>query len=271
MNTLSKPDASPASHPSPLYAALYTTSEIRSIEAAALARLPAASLMQRAGRAAADAALALLGNTPQPDRPSRVLIVAGPGNNGGDALETAAILANAGVATSVLLLADESRLSHDAAQALQRARTSTARIDTEPEFSTILASGEWSLAIDGLFGIGLTRPIAGRYRSAVELLNAVDCPVLALDVPSGLNADTGAIVAADGKEQACAVRATHTLTFIADKPGLHTAWPERFKWLAWRPTRSYFLRRDCNGIRSRCFRRHCVLVDTTRTKAVSEM
>jgi ADP-dependent NAD(P)H-hydrate dehydratase / NAD(P)H-hydrate epimerase len=81
-----------------------------------------------------------------------------------------------------------------------------------------IASTYWSLVIDGLFGIGLKRPVDGVAREAVELVNGLDCRILALDVPSGLDADTGAIVGPDG----VAVRATHTVTFIGDKPGMHT-------------------------------------------------
>lgn len=73
--------------------------------------------------------------------------------------------------------------------------------------------------VDGLFGIGLARNLVGRYPELVTALSDVRCPVLALDVPSGLDPDTGVPVGEGG----VAVRATHTLTFIGDKPGLHTA------------------------------------------------
>ena len=73
--------------------------------------------------------------------------------------------------------------------------------------------------VDGLFGIGLKRPIAGEYAAIVARINAFGGPVLALDIPSGLSADSGDIV---GGTAGCAVRATHTLTFIAGKAGLYT-------------------------------------------------
>ena len=82
-----------------------------------------------------------------------------------------------------------------------------------------IAAADWTLVVDGLFGIGLKRPLAGAMRTLVDTINGLRCPVLALDVPSGLDADTGAIVGAD---DGVAVRATHTITFIGDKPGLHT-------------------------------------------------
>ena len=73
----------------------------------------------------------------------------------------------------------------------------------------------FDLAIDGLFGIGSTRPLAGAHAALVGKLNALGVPILSLDIPSGINADTGAVM---GR----AVRASHTITFIAHKPGLLT-------------------------------------------------
>ncbi|MFP5393169.1 MAG: NAD(P)H-hydrate dehydratase, partial [Gammaproteobacteria bacterium] len=177
------------------------------IEAAAAAQLPAGTLMQRAGQAAAAAARAMRAGAGGP-----VLVLAGPGNNGGDALEAAAELAAAGVEVAVIHLEGGAR-SPEGAAALARARASRARfIDDLAD-----ASG-WTVAIDGLFGIGLQRPLDGRARHLVEALNRSGRPVLALDVPTGLDADTGAVIGADG----VAVQATRTLTFIGDKPGLHT-------------------------------------------------
>jgi hydroxyethylthiazole kinase-like uncharacterized protein yjeF len=188
---------------------LYSVAEICEIEHAAAAGLEPGTLMHRAGQAAANAALGMLESLHRP----RVLLVAGPGNNGGDALETAANLALAGIAVSIIRLPGSGAPSAETARALARARASSAEfIDALPP------ADEWNLAIDGLFGIGLTRAIEGDARTLVETLNRLDCPVLALDVPSGLDADTGAIVGPHG----IAVRATHTITFIGDKPGLHT-------------------------------------------------
>ncbi|MGJ9416389.1 NAD(P)H-hydrate dehydratase [Massilia sp. CMS3.1] len=189
---------------------LYSVAQIRATEAAAAASLEAGALMRRAGRAAADAALALLGS----DRARPVLVLAGPGNNGGDALELAANLGEANVDVVVLHLAGSGKMSPEAAQALARARGSRAN------FADVgLDVRDWALVVDGLFGIGLTRALEGRYRELVTGIDKVACPVLALDVPSGLDADSGAVVGAGG----VAVRATHTITFIGDKPGLHTA------------------------------------------------
>src|SRR5437667_6564409 len=79
----------------------------------------------------------------------------------------------------------------------------------------IPGESRFDLAVDGLFGIGLKRPLLGNYCALVEKPNALGVPIPALDVPSGIDADTGAIMG-------CAVRASHTITFIAYKPGLLT-------------------------------------------------
>jgi len=192
--------------------ALYSLTEIRAVELAAQSALPSGTLMQRAGAAAAALALSLL----PPSETQHVLILAGPGNNGGDALDVAARLATACEVT-VLLFADPAKLPADAAQALQRAQQSDAGFIDTAHAPALLAQS-WSLIIDGLFGIGLSRRIEGAIRDAIAALNRNASPVLALDIPSGLDADTGTIVGEDG----IAVIAGHTITFIGDKPGLHT-------------------------------------------------
>ncbi|NIA00229.1 NAD(P)H-hydrate dehydratase [Massilia sp. CCM 8734] len=188
---------------------LYSVAEIRSIEHSMAESLPAGTLMQRAGEAAASAARAMLAGR-------KVLVLAGPGNNGGDALEVAANLAGADTdldAEVTVLYLGGPAPSADSAQALARARASKAVfVDSLP------LGRDWGLIVDGLFGIGLGRPIEGDMRALVEAINALGRPVLALDVPSGLDADTGAVIGPDG----VAIRATRTITFIGDKPGLHT-------------------------------------------------
>ncbi|TFW28934.1 NAD(P)H-hydrate dehydratase [Massilia horti] len=189
---------------------LYTVDEIRAIERAATAALPPGTLMERAGQAAARFALELIDGA----RHQPVLVMAGPGNNGGDALEVAANLREAGVDVTVLHLAAGTP-SFETARALQRARDKGARFVDE------LPLGErFALAVDGLFGIGLTRPLEGGCRTLAHDLDRSSCPVLALDVPSGLDADTGNVVG--GATAHRAVVATHTITFIGNKPGLYT-------------------------------------------------
>lgn len=196
--------------------ALYSVQQIRAMEKAAAATLPPETLMLRAGAAAAAYARSLLHRPP-----ANVLVIAGPGNNGGDALETAHLLANDGYAVSVMLCGDIARFSSDAQKCYQRALSSSVQFFGPGDLGQSRPE-RWSLAIDGLFGIGLSRPISGALQDVVERLNKLSAvyrfPVLSLDVPSGLNADTGQVVGLQG----IAVSATHTLTFIGNKPGLHT-------------------------------------------------
>jgi hydroxyethylthiazole kinase-like uncharacterized protein yjeF len=188
---------------------LYTVAQIRAIEHAAAATLEPGALMERAGQAAANVALALLAGLAN----RSVLLLAGPGNNGGDALEAAANLAHAsaGVDVAVIHLPGLQPPSAETAHALARAAESQVR------FLGALPDLEPGLVIDGLFGIGLARPLDGPARALVDAVNALGWPVLSLDVPSGLDADSGAVVGPHG----VAIRAARTLTFIGDKPGLH--------------------------------------------------
>jgi hydroxyethylthiazole kinase-like uncharacterized protein yjeF len=188
---------------------LYSCAQVRAIEQAARLRLGPGVLMERAGEAAAAFALDLLDG----EAAGAVLVLAGPGDNGGDGLEAAAHLARAGFDVEVLHLNGAAAPSSDAARALQRARDAGARFVDE-----IPAGRPWRLVVDALFGIGIARPLAGRARDLAAWTAGVDCPVLALDVPSGLDADTGAVLGPDG----AAATATHTLTFLGNKPGLHT-------------------------------------------------
>jgi ADP-dependent NAD(P)H-hydrate dehydratase / NAD(P)H-hydrate epimerase len=187
---------------------LLRTTELRAFETSHVHDQP--SLMERAGRAAAVIAMRLLGASRAP-----VLIFAGPGNNGGDAFVLARVLHENKIPVQVVFLGDESHLPPDARQALAQWRA------TGAEFSTTVPAGDYGLVVDGLFGIGLTRPIAGVHAAAIGRINQFAGPVLALDIPSGLNADTGRVVGND-LEPGCAVRATHTISFIAGKPGLFT-------------------------------------------------
>lgn len=185
---------------------LYSVADIRAIERAAAAGLAPGTLMQRAGQAAAHAAVAMAPAGP-------VLVLAGPGNNGGDALEAAANLALLGIDVTIIHCAGSGAVAPETAHALQRARGSAALFANDVD-----VAHPWALVIDGLFGIGLARPLDGRARALVDSVNQASWPVLALDVPSGLDADTGAVIGPDG----VAIEATHTITFIGDKPGLHT-------------------------------------------------
>ena len=208
---------------------LYDQVQLRDIEQRAQALLAPHTLMRRAGQAAADLAQQLV--APTGSAVSTVLIVAGPGNNGGDACECGFHLARLGWSVTLWMPLPSPKPGPDAAQALARIRGCMVRIiesadavecaASTAEVAAEFAAQSWSLVVDGLFGIGLTRPLNGALRGVVATMNAIAAPVLALDVPSGLNADTGAIPTDENQASVC-VRATHTLSFIADKPGLHT-------------------------------------------------
>src|SRR5439155_17273622 len=137
----------------------------------------------RRADAAADAAARLAQDTSKD-----ILVLAGPGNYGGDSKICAERLRERFFRVTVAQVADPATLPGDK---------------------------RWALIIDGLFGIGLTRPITGEFARLVDYANQQSCPILALDVPSGIDADTGRVLGH-------AVRATHTITFIALKPGLLT-------------------------------------------------
>jgi hydroxyethylthiazole kinase-like uncharacterized protein yjeF len=201
----------------PSFAALYQIAEIRRIETAASASLPAGSLMQAAGHAAAKFAKEII-RLPN----EKILVLAGPGDNGGDALEAAQLLSAAGLKVTIILCDINSQYSLDAQQSLQRAQASQSTFVAIEHFTN---DGEekWGLIIDGIFGIGLTRAISGKIANLIQQVNQLSqkyrLPVLALDVPSGLNADTGQLSGENG----IAIQASHTITFIGNKPGLHTA------------------------------------------------
>jgi ADP-dependent NAD(P)H-hydrate dehydratase / NAD(P)H-hydrate epimerase len=185
---------------------LFMAADIRTGEQHWLAAHPDNPLMDRAGAAAAELAGTLASESGAP-----VLILAGPGNNGGDALVAARLLTAQGFRVVVVSRADPARLPPDAARAWSawRERGGTVQPD-------IPSSQRYSLVIDGLFGVGLTRDVAGEEAHWIAQANGLSCPKLALDVPSGLDSDSGRI-------RGCALRADHTLTFLGLKPGLLTA------------------------------------------------
>jgi hydroxyethylthiazole kinase-like uncharacterized protein yjeF len=182
---------------------IYSTSAIRKLEERAA--LASGTLMERAGLAAAEFSRGLCGDTAK-----SILVVAGPGNNGGDAFEVAAQLKRWFFRVSVVFSGERAKLSQDALAALAKWEAAGGGLEKD-----IPGDTRFDLAVDGLFGIGLTRVLAGAHAALVGKLNALGAAVLSLDVPSGINADTGAVMGS-------AVRASHTLTFIAHKPGLLT-------------------------------------------------
>jgi len=172
-----------------------------------------AELMERAGRCTAEAAELLLG----PVRGRRVALFCGRGNNGGDGFVAARLLQGRGAAAAVFLvgtpgeLRPDARLAWDAAQAAGVELTSCA--DTSTLAATQARVCDVDLIVDALLGTGFTPPARDLATMAIRLINSLGIPVLAVDIPSGLAADTGHVTGA-------AVRATATVTFGYPKPGL---------------------------------------------------
>ncbi|HWI15419.1 MAG TPA: NAD(P)H-hydrate dehydratase [Burkholderiales bacterium] len=183
---------------------VFLTDEIRRIEALAAAQPDPPPLMERAGLAAAELARELVG-----DSARRILVYAGPGNNGGDAFVIARHLRQWWFDVGVVYAGDETKLSADATAAMRAWRAAGGTTQRETP------STRCGLVVDGLFGIGVQRDISGSYAALIDQINAMGAPVLAVDVPSGLEGDTGRVLGH-------AVRAAHTITFIGLKPGLLT-------------------------------------------------
>lgn len=180
---------------------LYLAASLRRIETGAQALQP--SLMERAGLAAAQRLRAL---APQP---CAVLVLVGPGNNGGDGLVLARHLREWHYTVTVAMLAEPQTLPRDAGLAWHAWHKAGGEAVVEPSW----ADADW--IVDAMFGIGLTRPVAASYAAWIGAANTCGKPILALDVPSGLVADSGVAFAP-------CVRATHTLSFLGLKPGLFT-------------------------------------------------
>jgi len=179
--------------------------ELREVERSALGRSPQPPLMQRAGHAAAELARRIAADNGKP-----VLVIAGPGNNGGDALVAALQLRRWWFKVVVVCPLGHDRYRGEAAAALRSWQDAGGDI-----LDRLPAADDWSLVIDGLFGIGLQRDPDAALASLIGEINAIPAPLLALDVPSGLDADTGCV-------RGSAIVADHTLTCIALKPGLLT-------------------------------------------------
>lgn len=168
--------------------------------------VPGIDLMERAGAAVADAVAARYA------RHSRIAVVAGPGNNGGDGFVAARLLAERGYSVHVFLLGDLGRLKGDAAIAAKRWNGPVAAAAPD------LMAG-FQVIVDALFGAGLDRPVEGTARAMIDAMNAGPAPVIAVDLPSGINGNSGAVMG-------IAVKAAQTVTFFRKKPG-HLLLPGR--------------------------------------------
>jgi len=163
------------------------------------------ALMDKAGRAVADAVARLPLGT-------RVVVVAGPGNNGGDGFVAARVLADRGYPVTMLLLGEIGALKGDAAAAAKLWER-----PVEPAKPEALAGA--GVIVDALFGAGLNRAVKGQALALIEAINASAAPVVAVDLPSGINGASGAVMGA-------AVKARESITFFRRKPG-HLLLPGR--------------------------------------------
>jgi yjeF N-terminal region len=183
----------------------YTSAQARDLDRLASLEfgIPSFELMQRAG-AAAFAAL----QNKWPDA-TTLEIFCGSGNNGGDGFVIGALGMAAGLKVQVHIVGDPTRIKGDALKALEMAAENQVPIEN----SVTLTEEPGTVVVDAILGIGLVGEVRSPYREAIELINESGLPVLAVDIPSGLCADTGKILGT-------CVKADLTVTFIGRKLGL---------------------------------------------------
>jgi NAD(P)H-hydrate epimerase len=183
--------------------------------------VPSCVLMENAGRACADVAQAMLG-----DRSGPALVLVGPGNNGGDGLVVARTLVNRGRDARAVFVGSADALARLTERAGDFALNLRLWRDLGRDVPVVATPADVAslapelagapLVVDALFGTGLARELGAPYLDLVRAVAAAGAPVLAVDLPSGLDADTGA-------ELGAAVRADVTVTFVGRKPGFDLA------------------------------------------------
>jgi hydroxyethylthiazole kinase-like uncharacterized protein yjeF len=190
--------------------------EVRRVDAWAIEQIgvPGVVLMENAGRSCAELVRRKLAAEADP----RVCIVCGAGNNGGDGYVIARHLRNAGVRTTVVLCGDRGKVRGDARinlDILERLGDPVESLDPSDERAAARIESlgrDATLIVDALFGTGLQGELKTPYRAILEAINGLGRPVLAVDIPSGLDCDTGETLGT-------AIRATYTVTFVAVKKG----------------------------------------------------
>lgn len=198
---------------------LVTASEMKKYDNYTIEQIgiPSMVLMERAALAVVDAVEDSFCNLEE----KRILVVCGGGNNGGDGLAVARLLWDKGCMVDVVLTSPEEKCTEQTKCQLRILQSYTKNdfrlgkifIDVQ-KMLPILKENEYSIIIDALFGVGLTRTIEGRYRDWIEAINASKAYVVSVDVPSGIDADFG-------KVKGCAVKADLTVTFAFSKRGLY--------------------------------------------------
>ncbi len=187
---------------------LYSAQQVRSLDEFIMTqeRISAFDLMMRAAQTALSALL-----TSWPEA-RRISVFAGAGNNGGDAWLLAALALKQGLKVQLYTLAEDSQRSQEG----QAAKEYAIKTGVQVQVFAGVISAKADVIVDGLLGIGLVGEVTANYQVAIEAINQANTAVFSLDIPSGLNADTGAIAGA-------AVKADLSLTFVALKQGLVTA------------------------------------------------
>lgn len=201
-------------------AVVMTREQVRAVDAWAINELgvPGVVLMENAGRSCAELIEEKLDGLDEP----KVCIFCGTGNNGGDGDVIARHLLNSGYEVTVVICGDRKKIRGDAKinlDILERMGLSVEDLDPADDGLADrvekLCAGA-NVVVDGLFGTGLSGQIRGDYGRLIENLNACKCPILAVDIPSGLDCDTGLPLG-------IAVKASWTVTFVAVKKGFTNA------------------------------------------------
>jgi len=193
----------------------FTREEVRALDSAAIDKygIPDAVLMENAGRATAHVALELLAD----QRPARAVVFCGKGNNGGDGYVVARYLLSAGHDVELFLTAAPeeiggcARVFLDAVRAMD-CRPTTVAHDSAGRVAERIANAH--LVVDALLGTGLSGEVHAPMQHVIRAINKGTCPVLAVDIPSGLDANSGAALGA-------CVKATRTVTYAGSKVGLY--------------------------------------------------
>ena len=206
-----------------------TAAQMRQLDETAIRQrgIPSTQLMETAAAALTQAVMEL---AREGGRARRAVCLCGAGNNGGDGVACACMLLQAGWKVRCVLVGKREKMTADTAEMARRLADAGGELeDFCPDDQALAAWGaEAGVLVDALFGIGLARPLAGDALAAVEWMNASGVPVVAADIPSGVEADTGRVLGA-------AVRCAATVTFTG--PRRATSWgragcaPAGFSWL----------------------------------------
>lgn len=198
---------------------LVTASEMRDMDRLTIndAGIPGVVLMENAAKGATEVFMEHF----NPTEDSAIFVICGKGNNGGDGYVMARYLHNRGMKVSVIIAGDKSTISGDALvnlSVIEKLGIEISEIIDDTAFETLYQRlSECSYIIDGIFGTGLNSPVTGIYKKIIDAVNNANKPVMSIDIPSGMNSDTGDIMGA-------AIKADLTVTFGFAKPG-HYVYP----------------------------------------------